>query len=866
MLKRFFPAFSKEKNSERIIQYYLQALAFAGLVCLIWLALIPSDSKGALLFGFSSFRLFLFGVLLFPILISFFLAFKGIHSHQWKSWWKKTLNQKRIFTLLRGLSLIGLFISLLFTLFFPLYKNGAYLPYYQRLQPLAVWLFWFSIISPLFISFYSPQEDNTSVSYYSKTIKLALIILIFLLIMLLVIWATGLGATPDPSYWDDHHPVPLLEGQLVFVCLGGVLAVLINLLIQWIYSRKKADIRNRQFFIWLDVSIFLLIWIVAFMIWIQQPIPNSYFTPRVRPPNYEVYPYSDARIHDSDSQGILLGEVNSSQRIIRRPIYALFLAGLHTLGGQGYTTIILLQVLVMAFVPALMYLLVKKIGSRLVGLLLASFTILIEFNTLQVASLTTTSNTKILMTEWPTMLLMVGLVFLLVIWAGRKESGKSYPLIVGGLLGALILLRSQSLVLIPFILITLFFIVNKKWKTFLSTSLLFGLGVGFLIIPWLFRNWQLIGKITFEDPRYANAIIQRFENQVDRGGLSQQEALNESNSDLFESAIQYMLKNPFEYTGFVANNFVHNELLDVFIFPVRSLPVTGLLNVIKPVDLFWLNPENSIQTPQVILLLIYLAIIALGMAFAFTRWNIIGYIPLVIHLAYNLSNAASRISGWRFILPVQWVVGFYFCVGLVQLLVWSLLFFGFSFEKIRSSFIFQGEFKQTAEKIGRNPLKGIISCFLALGLIGLAIPGVMQIIPPRYESQDRVILSKELLADKNWVLVPQIKAEVINMLTDDQIIVEKGMAFYPRFYAANDGEPGLSAGTYQFRLYPRFIFFLIGKDRREIMLPMQNSPQYFPNASEVIVVGRLNKDGFEALLVNVVGKSSFLYFSDLAMH
>ena len=865
-MRRFFNAVARKMKPEKIIQYYLQALAFAGLVCLIWLALLPSDSKGAVLFGFSSFRLFLFGVLLFPILFSFFLAFKGIHSFQWKSWWGKALNQGKIITFLIGLSFIGLLISLSFLLFFPLYKNGAYLPYYQRLQPLAVWLFCFSIISPLFISFYSPQEDNTAVSYYLKTIKLALIIYLFLLIVWLVIWVTGLGTILDPSYWDDHHPVPLLEGQLVLVCLGGVLAVLINLLFQWIFSRKHSETNHRQLRIWLDVAIFIIIWITAFMVWMQQPIPNSYFTPRVRPPNYEVYPYSDARIHDSDAQGILLGEVNLSQRIIRRPIYALFLAGLHTLGGQEYRTIILLQVLVMAIVPALMYLLVKQMGSRLVGVLLASFTLLVEFNTLQVASLATTSNTKVLMTEWPAMLMLVGFVYLLVTWAGKPESRRLFPLIIGGLLGSLILLRSQSLILIPFILLILFFIVHKKIKTFLSISLLFGMGIGILIIPWLFRNWQIIGKITFEDPRYANAIIQRFENQANVGGISRQEVLNEINSDLFGSAIQYMLKNPFEYAGFVANNFVHNELLDVFILPVRSLPVTGLLNVIKPVDLFWLNPENSIQTPQVILLLIYLAIIALGIAFAFTSWNIIGLIPLIIHIAYNLSNAASRISGWRFILPVQWVVGFYFCIGLVQLLVWLLLFFGFSFEKIRSSFIFQGEFRPTDGKIGRSSLKGIISCFLALGLIGLGIPGAMQLIPPRYESQDKVILSNELLSDKNWMLVPQIKAEVINMLMDDQIIVEKGMAFYPRFYAANDGEPGLSAGTYQFREYPRFIFLLIGKDRREIMLPMQNSPQYFKNAAEVIVVGRQNKDVFEALLVNVVGKSSFLYFSDLAMH
>jgi len=110
-----------------------------------------------------------------------------------------------------------------------------------------------------------------------------------------------------------------------------------------------------------------------------------------------------------------------------------------------------------------------------------------------------------------------------------------------------------------------------------------------------------------------------------------------------------------------------------------------------------------------------------------------------------------------------------------------------------------------------------------------------------------------------------MKLDVMNILKDDRIVVEKGMAFYPRFYSANNGEPGSSAGNYQFRAYPRLIFLLIGRDRREIVLPIQISPQYFPNATEVIVVGRQNKDTFVTLLVNVLGKTSFLYFSDLAM-
>ena len=46
-------------------------------------------------------------------------------------------------------------------------------------------------------------------------------------------------------------------------------------------------------------------------------------------------------------------------------------------------------------------------------------------------------------------------------------------------------------------------------------------------------------------------------------------------------------------------------------------------------------------------------------------------------VGYYLSNALGRTSGSRYLVPTDWVVLFYFGVGLVQLSIWWAVFIGF---------------------------------------------------------------------------------------------------------------------------------------------------------------------------------------------
>ena len=853
-------------DMHKILRIYWRILAITGLAASLWLILIPTDPKGSILMGFSPLRLLLLGILL---VIAVFFALLGSSFrplNESRKWFLKKMGDYSFLSFLSIISFILLFLTISFHLFLPIFQNGRFIAHYQRLSPLVTWLLVFSFITPLCLHHLKKHEPHPFLSNQLRQTKVTLVIFACLIALWVIIATTGIGTVPDSTYWDDHKPVPLMEGQLFVVFWATAFFFLLYYLVKKETvpkenSKAKKNIDER----WLTAGIFLIIWLSAILVWVQAPIPNSYFTPPVKPPNYEVYPYSDARIHDSDSLGILLGEVNATQRIIRRPLYAVFLAGLHTIGGNDYTAIILLQTIVLALVPALIYLLVNYLGNRPAGILAAIITILIEWNTLQVASLTTTSNTKLLMTEWPAMFLLVALVYSLVKWADKSEEWGYRPLIVGGSLGGLILLRSQSLVLIPFILAIFFIYLKGKWKTFLFSSGLFILGVLILISPLLIRNSLITGKLTFEDPRYTQAVIQRFEEQKYIGGIPQQEELNESNTDLFGAAFRFMLNNPVQYIGFVANNFFHNEILDIFILPVRSIPIQGVTELFDARGLFWLKSENRIYFPQMFLLSLHLTLLSIGIAYAFTQWKFRGLIPLIIHLAYNFSNAISRISGWRFFLPVQWVIIFYFSLGIIQVLQWIFFYFGISIKNFTRQENHPPQSKPFNEQKTSTLTRKTWATLSILLVLGALLPLLMTTIPPRYMGQNREELIQQLFSDKNWAMYTEEKREIESQLNNKNISIFKGMAFYPRFYREDDGEPGLNPGIYKPQPYPRILFLLISDKRQDILLPIKNSPQFFPNGSEVIVAGRENPTGFEAILVNVIGEQSVIYFADSSL-
>jgi len=69
-----------------------------------------------------------------------------------------------------------------------------------------------------------------------------------------------------------------------------------------------------------------------------------------------------------------------------------------------------------------------------------------------------------------------------------------------------------------------------------------------------------------------------------------------------------------------------------------------------------------------VLVIIYLAVIAIGLGAVWKRLRWVGLVPLAFSLGYSLANGVGRFSGWRYDLPADWISYFYFGIGVAEIL------------------------------------------------------------------------------------------------------------------------------------------------------------------------------------------------------
>ena len=193
-----------------------------------------------------------------------------------------------------------------------------------------------------------------------------------------------------------------------------------------------------------------LLWVLAVSLWMSLPLPvHNYFAPAVQAPNFEKYPFSDAEQYDLGSLNVYYGSLKDI--VISKPLYVTFLAILHTIAGLSYGRMIFFQTLIVALFPVVLYLIGKELHSRLAGIAIALFAIMREVTAIQVTSIANVSSTKLLLSDMPAALLASVLVLVLIRWfkeSGKKVSGHEF--ILGGLIGAFILTRIQTMALVPF--------------------------------------------------------------------------------------------------------------------------------------------------------------------------------------------------------------------------------------------------------------------------------------------------------------------------------------------------------------------------------------------------------------------------------
>jgi len=729
-----------------------------------------------------------------------------------------------IFPLLAAITGVGAFVL-------RWWNPDQLLPIFERTWPLLAFVIIFSIQSTLWLlilRFGFQKADFPA-------LKPAAIAFVFLLAVFGFVSLTKLGITPDPAYWGEPG-VPVQGWQLGLALILAASFLPVSLLPFFKSNSRRTDI-----------IIGMFIWALAAGIWLSVPnevLRNSFYFP-IDPPTNIPLPHSDAAYYDHMAHSLLIGTDHTGE-IPTRPLYILFLTALHVLFGENYNLIIYAQTLVLAFIPVVFYALGKKLHSRLAGITVALLAISREWTSLLVSSDTRVSNTKMLLVDNPTLLLILLACLFAFRWLERKDKLSAF--IAGGIFGILLLLRTQAMLILPLIIVIAFLALCSKKHPWLVPLLLFGVGVFISVAPWLTHNYLRIGKFAFDAPFQLQVLASQY---AYTGNLDFQ-AVDLENKSLGQILITFALKDPGFVAGFITNHFLATEVGALLALPLIA-PFNGLR---APINLYWTSFDGALGLNNILLLIVYLAVIAIGLGMAWKRWRWIGLLPLVFNLGYAAANGIGRFSGWRYDLPADWIAYFYFGVGFAETLFWLARIFGFHSTDAK---IPEGTVNIRSD---RNLVSRLFSIAVVFVFIG-SLPWIAESANPRprYSEFEPAVLQTRMAEIRSPVTVDNIQ----DFGSQSEAVTLNGRLLYPRTFGANSGLSSTNTwAAYEPRDYPRLGFRLLNWDLRDIVFPNKGVPVENVQGYDIIVLGCERDNYVEARLL-VFPNANLSYLSSAGL-
>ncbi len=764
--------------------------ALEGAIALVALLLIPSE--GATL---SPARLALIAIHLTLIFLWMYLGWRA----------SNILDSLARTTPILVSTLLALTFSLLlFLLRYLDPEEFLFISLYERLGPLLWYLLALSIQFALYLLYLKNGLHFDSLKQNKPIFLASFATFALFALLLLFVSLTKLGITKDDAYWGEPG-VPILGWQFVLAILLG-LAILI-------YAVRSTQSSLLSF-------IFpLTIYLTASALWLSVPISslkNSFYAP-ITPPYTTPFPYSDAGFYDYLSQSLLIG-TDYLGNIPPRPLYVTFLAVLHFLFGQDYVKIIAAQTLVFALFPVVLYFLAAKLHSRAAGVTVALFAIFRELTTLWISSNTRTASTKMFVTDFATTTGIAIVALVVLHWLERRDTRSA--IMASGAFGLLLLLRTQSLIILPFVFILAWFAFQKRTREWFIACITFGMVMTATITPWLIHNYRVVGKFAFDDPAQMAVIFSQysFDENLD---ISQFDFESES---LGNRLVTFTLENPGFVAGFITNHFLNTEIGGLLALPLIE-PFNGLR---APVNLYWIEWDGTLEWHNVALIIFYLAVIAIGIGAAWSRFRWVGLTPLAFNIGYALANGISRFSSWRYNLPVDWVVYFYFGIGAIEILVWGSSLFGANVSKM-----FSGQTNELKQETLKPKHAFLVSAFVFFSALPWLVQGIAQ---PRYTSA-----TEEL---REQVVAQSTEASELFSQPNAQLI--EGRLLYPRYFRRNDGIFSANPWPiYEARDFSRLGFIVLNENAVSVIFPA-DSPIKLTHGEDVIVLGCQREGYLEA--------------------
>jgi hypothetical protein len=800
--------------------FLLTSLESAGF--LIALLLIPSES------GLSLVRLIMLGILAL-------VAGLAIYAARNAQALIRFVTPRILPRLISASVLLALFLAL--GLFLLRYLNPERtLIYYQRAWPLLTFFLLFSIQSAIWFSLLHFGFRPQNITQYKSLLVPFASAFILLLSAFLFISLTRLGLTFDPAYWGEPG-VPVMGWQLA-------LALIIAGFVLYFSSSSAGAYRDPSFLFPLFIYIFVII------LWLSVPIDivkNGYYI-SIAPPTYQPFPYSDSSYYDSMAHSLLIG--HPYQGVIpTRPLYIVLLAILHLLFGENYSAIISGQTILLAFIPVVFYQIGKRIHSPAVGVTVALLFVFREYNSLLISSDTRVSNTKSLLVDLPTLLLLSLACLFALRWLQQKDWKSA--IVAGGAFGLLLLLRTQSMLILPVLFVVAFLAMNfeapagiKRFasRNFLLLSSMFLIGFILTISPWLLHNYLQVGQVTFDAPFQYKLIASQY---AYTGNLDHQN-FDFNGKGVGQILIEFAIKDPAFVFGFITNHFLAAEVNGLLALPLIK-PYNGLL---APLNLYWNSWDGSIEWYNALLLVFYLELIALGLASAWKRLRWAGLLPLAFNIGYTLATAIGRFSGWRYDLPADWVPYFYFCLGVVELFIIFGALFGTNTEN--------GNLNVEATKSNHPAVFSVslLGVFILLSFLPWMAEGFSS---PRYPDQTSAVLQARL-TEMDSVKQITTADEIETFISQSASALQIGRVLYPRFYPSHAGYSSPKWPAFVDRDYPRVGFLLLNQTLLNAVFPTRQSDAVIPQAADAILLG-CQRDGYIEVRLAAFPASDSAYLS-----
>ena len=485
-------------------------------------------------------------------------------------------------------------------------------------------------------------------------------------------------------------------------------------------------------------------------------------------------------------------------------MHAVFLAFLYKLGGFDYQRVIFIQTIFLSAFPAILFLIGREIQGYRLGIGMSLFAVFREINQIQAADIANVSNTKLLMSDFPAMLILSLLVLVSILWL-KKPGRIVLPILLGGIIGILSLYRAQYLIFFPLLLFLGFFLEKPGWKRYLKFSMILALSLLLTLLPIMIRNWSISGVLWIDSPERFSSLSEHYIMPIQP----------EDTSPAFGAEKESLSKNGMalgaivEYGRDIADNFARNLISTVLVFPIRY-DGSQSLSELNTISNFWAEPFGYQQPLNFVLLAIILLLVAAGFS---RKQKILQQINLGLicfYLVFNFSTALFRFSGWRFIMPVDWFIYVWCSLGYIVCLD-PLVSLSFASD-------LDGRFPEKKRNFHSRPISlfGIIPFILMSSIIP-----IRTLFPVHYPDNSRAMICQKIEQTINLEELGVSSVDFLSFCHSNTVILNEGILLHPRYfrraYGFYDRPDDLLFGIQD---YSRLTFRILGKNLRKFYLPM----------------------------------------------